>query len=158
MYKNILVPVDGSELAECVLPHVESVAKGCGVGNIIFIRVVEPFRPPALGDDQGYTYGPEELEKIDIENGVAAERYLNKLMGRVKYDGIPVRTEVLRGGRAADMIADYATKGEVDLIIMSTHGRSGVSRWVLGSVADRIVRSSCVPVLMVRAPGCFPGI
>jgi nucleotide-binding universal stress UspA family protein len=54
------------------------------------------------------------------------------------------------------MLADYATQNGVDLIIIASHGRSGVSRWVLGSVADRIVRNSCVPVMMVRAPGCEP--
>ncbi len=59
-------------------------------------------------------------------------------------------------GGVAEGIADYATKNDADLIIMATHGRSGISRWVLGSVADRVLRSSCVPVLMVRAPGCEP--
>jgi nucleotide-binding universal stress UspA family protein len=61
-------------------------------------------------------------------------------------------------GKVAESIADYATKNGVDLIIIATHGRSGVSRWVWGSVADRVLRSACVPVLMVRAPGCVPGI
>ena len=56
------------------------------------------------------------------------------------------------------MIAEYATKNEIDLIVIATHGRSGVSRWVWGSVADRILRSACVPVMMVRAPGCVPGV
>jgi nucleotide-binding universal stress UspA family protein len=56
------------------------------------------------------------------------------------------------------MIADYASKNDVDLIIIATHGRSGVSRWVWGSVADHILRSACVPVLMIRAPGCVAGI
>ncbi len=51
MYQKILVPLDGSELAECVLPHVESIAKGCGVQNVVFLRVVEPFHMPSGGDD-----------------------------------------------------------------------------------------------------------
>lgn len=86
----------------------------------------------------------------------AAEHYLARLIGRVKYDDTNVTSEVLTGGRSADMINEYATKNGVDLIIMATHGRSGISRWVWGSVADRVLRSSSVPVLIVRAPGCVP--
>ena len=58
----------------------------------------------------------------------------------------------------AEDVANYASKTGADLIVIATHGRSGPSRWVWGSIADRILRSSCVPVLMVRAPGCVPGI
>jgi nucleotide-binding universal stress UspA family protein len=57
-------------------------------------------------------------------------------------------------GKAADAIADYGDTKDFDLILIATHGRSGVSRWVWGSVADKIMRSACVPILMVRAPGC----
>jgi len=69
---------------------------------------------------------------------------------------VEVKTGVLKGN-PAESLADYASKNKVDLIVIATHGRSGVSRWVWGSVADRLLRSACVPVLMVRAPGCFPG-
>ena len=60
--------------------------------------------------------------------------------------------------RSRRPLADYATKNQVDLIVIATHGRSGVSKWVWGSVADRTLRSACIPVLMVRAPGCVAGI
>ncbi len=157
MYKSILVPLDGSELAECVLPHVESIAKGCTAEAVTFVRVVEPVQIPYAGDE-GYTISAKDLERIEAESKAAAKNYLSQLMGKVKYDAINVQAKVLEGGRAADMIADYATKNGVDLIIIATHGRSGISRWVWGSVADKILRSACVPVLMVRAPGCVPGI
>ena len=58
----------------------------------------------------------------------------------------------------ADSLADYAVNTDVDLIVIASHGRSGVSRWVMGSVAEKMVRSSSVPVLMVRAPGCEPKV
>ena len=58
----------------------------------------------------------------------------------------------------ADTLAQWAEKNEVDLIVIASHGRSGISRWVMGSVADRVLRSACVPVLMIRAPGCVTGI
>ncbi len=157
MYQKILVPLDGSELAECVLPHVESIAKGCGVESVTFVRVAEPIPIPYAGDD-GYILSAKELERMESESRAAAKNYLNQLMNRVKYDGINVQSEVLTGGPAADMIAEYATKKGVDLIIIATHGRSGISRWVWGSVADRVLRSACVPVFMIRAPGCAPGI
>jgi len=155
MYKKILVPLDGSELAECVLPHVESIAKGCGVQNVVFLRVVEPFHTPISGEGAGFS--EEDMKRMNSENRVAAENYLSQLANRTKYDGVNVQTQVI-SGRAAESIADYATKNAIDLITIATHGRSGVSRWVWGSVADRVIRSACVPVLMVRAPGCVPGI
>ncbi|MFC1871974.1 universal stress protein [Chloroflexota bacterium] len=157
MYQNILVPLDGSELAECVLPHLESIAKGCGVKNIIFVNFSEPPHIPIYGAD-GDIFIAEDFKRLEQESGTIAEKYLNHLVSRVKYDGVNIQSEVLSGGRAADVIADYATKCEADLIIIATHGRSGISRWVWGSVADRILRSACVPVMMVRAPGCVPGI
>ena len=157
MYKNILVPLDGSELAECVLAHVESIARGSGVESLTFIRVVEPVHIPSTVDDDGYTFSAKDFQRMEAESKAAAKHYLAGLTGRVEFDGINVTSKVLTGGHAADMIAEYATKNGVDLIAIATHGRSGISRWVLGSVADRVLRSSSVPVLMVRAPGSVPG-
>ena len=155
MYQRILVPLDGSELAECVLPHVEAVAKGCGVREVIFIRVVEPFE--RTGGFSEVTYSEEDIKRINAEKKDAAGSYLSRIVDQVKYDSVNLKSEALTG-KAAECIAEYATKNEVDLIVIATHGRSGISRWVWGSVADRLLRSACVPVLMVRAPGCVPGI
>ena len=155
MYNRILVPLDGSELAECVLPHVAAIAGGCGVQDVIFLRAVEPFHMP--GVEASIYFSEKDRKRIDSENKADAGKYLKDLVNRTKYDGVRVKYEVLMG-RAAGNIADYATKNDVDLIVIATHGRSGASRWVWGSVADRVLRSACVPVLMVRAPGCVPGI
>ena len=153
MYKKIMVPLDGSQLAECVLPHVEALAKASQVQEVVFVRVIEPFRQPG-GD---YIISEKEIARIDAEYKAAVEKYLQELVGRVRLDGIQKRWKLITGG-VAESLADFATKNNVDLIVIATHGRSGVSRWVWGSVADRILRSSCVPILMVRAPGCVPGI
>jgi nucleotide-binding universal stress UspA family protein len=153
MYKKILVPLDGSELAECVLPHVESIAKGCGVGSVVFVRALDTYVPSGT-----YAYVSESLRKeIEENNEKAAREYLDEVAGRINLGGIEVQKQLITG-RAAESIAEYATKNDVDLIAIATHGRSGVSRWAWGSVADRVLRSACVPVLMVRAPGCVPGI
>jgi nucleotide-binding universal stress UspA family protein len=154
MYKKILVPLDGSDLAECVLPHVATLIKGGGVTDVIFVRVVEPFHPPMVAD---YIFAPEQVTKIETELKNAAQDYLAQLGKKAKFDGVRVSFQMLHGN-AAESLAEYAAKAGADLIVIATHGRSGVSRWVWGSVADRILRSSCVPVFMVRAPGCVPGL
>lgn len=154
MYAKILIPLDGSELAECVLPHVDSIAKGCNVEEIIFLRVVEPFQMPSGIDSAALS--EEDIKRIDSDNKASAENYLSQLVSRLKIDRITIRSEIIIG-KAPENIADYAKKNDMDLIIIATHGRSGISRWVWGSVADRVFRSACVPVLMIRAPGCVPG-
>ncbi len=156
MYKKILVPLDGSELAECVLPHVESIAKGCSAQNVVFLRVVEPLYMSGA-EGAGVYFSEKDRQRLNSEDKAAAETYLSQLVNRMKYDEVEVQSEV-KTGRAAESISEYATENSIDLITIATHGRSGVSRWVWGSVADRILRSACVPVLMVRAPGCIPGI
>jgi nucleotide-binding universal stress UspA family protein len=153
MYKTLVVPLDGSKLAECVLPHVETLANGCHVENIIFLRMVEPFSRVA-GDYQ--VFSQEQIKRINSEMISEAEGYLQVLLEGLRYNGVKTKSEVIVG-RPAEGIAEYATKANADLIIIATHGHSGLSRWVWGSVADRTLRSSCVPVLMVRAPGCIPG-
>ena len=153
MYQKILVPLDGSALAECVLPHVEVLVRGCQAKSVVFIRVVEPFHQPT-GD---YVMDPDQVKKIEAEQKQAAEAYLQKISAKASLAGAAVKTEAPYGV-PAEKLAEYASKNQIDLIVIATHGRSGVSKWVWGSVADRILRSACVPVLMVRAPGCVPGI
>jgi len=155
MYRKILVPLDGSKLAECVLPHVEALVKGGQVQEVVFARVHEPFRMFSGAADVVLT--EREIARIDSEQKAAAEKYLKEVVNRVRLDDLKPRAELLRGV-VTESIAEYAAKNGVDLIVIATHGRSGVSRWVWGSVADRILRTSCVPVLMVRAPGCVQGI
>src|SRR4030043_772175 len=111
MYKNILVPLDGSELAECVLQTVYSIARGCGVEEVIFLRVVERLRQ--VCDYEG-CLSQEIISSIDADNKAAADSYLSQLIKRTRYDGVSVRPEVITG-TPAESIADYATKNSVDL-------------------------------------------
>jgi nucleotide-binding universal stress UspA family protein len=155
MYKKIMVPLDGSKLAECVLPHVETIANGCSVVEVVFVRAFELFY--RLSGFTEVTYSDAGINKINLARRNAAKDYLNKVMSQGKYGAAILKSEVI-AGKIAESLAEYATKNKVDLIVIATHGSSGVSRWVWGSVADRILRSACVPVLMVRAPGCVPVI
>jgi nucleotide-binding universal stress UspA family protein len=160
MYKKILVPLDGSDLAECVLPHVEAIAKGCGTESVIFLRVIDRLYMPG-GLRVAVNISEGDIKRADSENSAHAENYLKNLANNIKFNGADVQTQVIireESENTAEVIAKYATQNEVDLIIIATHGRSGVSRWAWGSVADRILRSACVPVIMVRAPGCIPGM
>ena len=154
MYKKIMVPMDGSELAECVLAHVQTIAEAKGVQTVVFVRVVEPLSMSPVRGETGWLT-EEEMKQVDAKSKAFAESYLEKLVSGLDYGKVAIQKEVLVG-RAAEQLAEYAGKNDIDLIIVATHGRSGVSRWVWGSVADRLLRSAHVPVLMVRSPGCTP--
>jgi nucleotide-binding universal stress UspA family protein len=156
MYKKIMVPLDGSELAECVLPHAEAITSGCRATEVVLVRVIDPLRLPASVPAMG-EFGFREKDRLELEKlrKAEAEAYLKNKVTTLTFAGAGLDYAVLEG-KVADALAEYATNHAVDLIVIASHGRSGVSRWVLGSVADRIVRNSCVPVLVVRAPGCEP--
>ena len=154
MYQHIMVPLDGSELAECVLPHVEAIAKGCNVSKITLIRVVTPLH---LHGGVESSLSPEERRRLEADSTDIARNYLDQIVKRLTDIGIAAESEVLYGN-VIDKLVDYADRSGADLTVIATHGRSGVSRWVWGSVADRILRSARMPVLMVRVPGHVVGI
>ncbi|MFC1871529.1 universal stress protein [Chloroflexota bacterium] len=154
MYQNIMVPLDGSELAEFVLPHVAAIAGGCHVAKVSLIRAVAPIQ---LYGGLESRFNPEEREHIDKDSMNVARDYIEQVGRQLKEKGLYVEFEVLYGN-VIDTLVDYANNHDVDLIVMTTHGRSGVSRWFLGSVADRLLRSAAVPVMTVRPPGCEPRI
>ena len=150
MYQHIMVPLDGSELAECVLAHVVTIATGCDVTKVTLVRVVTPLH---LHGGVESRFSPEERKHLEEDSANIAREYLDKLVKQLRDKGIAAESEVLYGGHVVDELVNYVEKNEVDLIVIATHGRSGVSRWFLGSVADRTLRAAPVPVLMVRAPG-----
>ena len=149
MYQKMVVPLDGSALAECVLPHVKAIAVGCGVEEVMLLRVVEPVpveTPPA------WDFDAEQKAAVK-----AAEEYLAKIKAELSKEGLNVRSEVLMG-KAGEAITEFAERNEADLIALATHGISGITRWVFGSVADKLVRSSSAPVLLIRPQGCESGV
>ncbi len=150
MYREVLVPLDGSRLAECALEHVRSIAKGCQVSKVVLLMVLEPLLSLSTPhDDTAVKRVREAEERFEAES----REYLSKVAGNLKKDGIAVGTRLVVGGEAAAKILEAAREEKVDLIIMSTHGRSGISSWVFGSVAERVVRHSTVPVLIVSPCG-----
>lgn len=161
MYQKIMVPLDGSPLAECVLPHIEALMQGCQVNTIVFVRVIESSAPRFLGASSAtsqvdYEKVIEYSKKMEEDRKSSAAEYLQGVIGGLKRDAVHLQQEVLVGD-VAERLVEYAESSGIDLIVIATHGRSGMSRWVRGSIADRILRASGVPVLMVRAPGTLSG-
>jgi len=145
MYKKILVPLDGSELAQKALVQAEQLARAFGAEIILF--EVVPFMP---------IYGSPELVTpliVDENQKESVERYLAKLADELKAKGLNVTTMVKTGQQVALEIIDVSKTRGVDLIVMCTHGRSGITRWVLGSVTLKILTRAETPVLLIRAKG-----
>jgi nucleotide-binding universal stress UspA family protein len=143
--RRILVPLDGSPVAERILPGVVSVAQAMS-GELILFQV-----PIAHVDGwmTGEWYLPIQGALDTAEQD--AQAYLSTVAGRLKEQGLDVATATAIGS-VADCIIEYAEVNHVDLIAMCTHGRTGLARWALGSVADRVLRAGSKPILLVRAP------
>jgi nucleotide-binding universal stress UspA family protein len=150
MYKKVLVPLDGSQYAQCSLDHVRAIGLACHVPEIILLRVVET---ASGGPDVTPGKGKKGSSKIEDEKTAEAQDYISSLARRLKEEGLQARGE-LAFGKADEQITNYARTNQVDLIIMSTHGRSGVSKWEIGNTAKGVVDYSTVPVLLVLAAGC----
>jgi nucleotide-binding universal stress UspA family protein len=159
MFKSILVPLDGSELAECSLQYVQEIAQGCNVPVVNLLSVIE--QPQEFTFEAGsQTQIEEEVEENAQMLAQAmdkANNYLTKASIKLSKENINVKTDVVQAPKntgVAETIAEYAEKSAADLIVMSTHGRSGISRWAMGSVADKVIRSSTIPVLITVPHDC----
>jgi len=146
-YHCILVPLDGSELAEIALPYAEMWTKAFD-GEVVLLRVPTLPAYVSLGPDASMLV-PSLLTEVYDE----ADAYLANAVRKLKAKGLTVHKAAVEPGAIADTIIDFARDAGIDCIVMSTHGRSGLGRWVYGSVADRVLRGAGVPILLVRAPG-----
>jgi nucleotide-binding universal stress UspA family protein len=157
VYGKILVPLDGSKLAEVVLPYAQELARRFD-SEVTLIQVIAPLsklvaetmpaamEPTGAGAAVGVEAASEAL-KAERED---ARTYLEGVVGRLKTQEIKVQAEVVEG-LAGDAIVDHAHGHGMDLIAMSTHGRSGLRRLVFGSVADQVLRRAGTPVLLIRS-------
>jgi nucleotide-binding universal stress UspA family protein len=151
MYTKILVPLDGSDLAEAVLPHARALAQSVGA-EIVLLRVLVPHIPDPLPTIRQFF--PDAVEREEEQAQQHVQEYLERVARPLQASGLRVSLAV-RAGHAADIILDDAAESGVDLIAMSTHGRGGLSRWLIGSVADKVVHGAKVPVLLVRPAGAL---
>jgi len=144
--ENIIAPLDGSTIAEQALPHVVALAKALRA-KVTLVRVV-PTTAYYLGMMDYPSAAYQEL--LDAEEETAG-KYLGEIAAKLRGDGVTIAAEKLGRGDPAGAILDLAGAAPNPLVAMTTHGRSGVGRFVLGSVADRVVRHAGAPVLVIRA-------
>jgi nucleotide-binding universal stress UspA family protein len=151
MYEKILVPLDGSQYSQCSLDYVRELASGCKAHEVIVLRVVEPLR---IDETQLLIEINEDvIPKLEAKKKEDAKEYVANIAKRLREEGLPAKEEVIFG-KPDEEIINYAEKNRFDLIMMSTHGRSGTSKWAFGSVADRVAHYSKVPVMFASASEC----
>lgn len=154
MYQKILVPLDGSELAECALNHVKKLFQDGPAGEVILLNavVVEiPWRELGAEDGHAIIFDNNAFVKTFMDQ---SREYLAGVKSRLSSEGIRVKTETIESNRPSSTITDYAQKNGVDLIVIATHGYTGMKKMMLGSVALKVLHESNVPVLLIRPEGC----
>ena len=142
--QRILVPLDGSRVAEQILPAVTAVAQALSAELVLF-------QVPIAHVD-GWMTGEwfVPIQGVLATAAQDAHVYLSEVSSRLKKQGLRVTTATMMGS-VAESIIEYAEANQADLVAMCTHGRTGLERWTLGSVADRVLRAGSIPILLVRA-------
>ena len=151
MYERILVPLDGSKIGEAALPYVEELVTKLlpkTKVEVTLLQVLSSLTYYVIAGEASppVPYTEEEIALL----GKQAMDYLNQAGETLSGKGVVVTTKVVMGN-AAEEIIRAADETNADLVAMSTHGRSGLSRWAFGSVADRVLRGGSKPVLVIRA-------
>ena len=147
-YKKILVPLDGSEISEKAIEHAEHICKCDTVDSFILLRVYEP----VLIDVRDYIE-TERASELQSKKEEEAKNYLEDIGKKLKNKGIPVKTILEYGMDPATKILEVAKKENVDIIVMCSHGKSKVLHWMFGSVANRVLMRTPIPVLVVVPEG-----
>jgi len=145
MYGRVLVPLDGSELAECALPEVERLAKGGLVGEVLLLSVIETH---SVAFAEGI-----DLSALKASHYESAQVYLDRVRNQLFSKGIRTTMKLMEGN-AASVIVSYAKEKNVGLIIIATHGYSGMKQLMFGSVSLRVLHDSYIPVLLIRPESC----
>jgi len=178
MYKKVVMPLDGSKLAELALPHLEEIGKGCSIPDVLLISVTEkikgvipqsgaqgefvPEKPvgaplPLIEASQfnvvfsTYLAGVQQVPLTFGKMARTAADYLCKIAKDIEKKGFNVVATVLVGN-PAEQIVRYVSEQGADLVIMASTGKSGLSRWNMSNITNKVVKESCAPVLVVK-PG-----
>jgi nucleotide-binding universal stress UspA family protein len=176
-YNKIIVPLDGSKLAETVLPHVEKIAKGCAEAKIVLVTVTEPVRVktpkgerieqlPAMSSSvifyeqlpgTGGVVTSKSIMDLPVTIGKMAKtgyNYLVRVAEKFEKKDIPVSIALLIGN-IAEEVTHFAEEEKADLIIMASRGRMSFRRWDVGNAAIKVFRSTNIPILLVKPPAGF---
>jgi len=147
MYKKILVALDGSPLAEKGIESAVATAKQNPGSKLVLLTILEM---SALGE--GITYGGLAYNQLQSQVNQTLEegsrKYMDNLVSKFKGEFIDMQVEIGRGG-AAEGIVNYAEKNQIDLVVITTRGRSGLGKFFLGSVASKVISTSPVPILVI---------
>jgi nucleotide-binding universal stress UspA family protein len=153
MIKKILVPLDGSPFAEAALKYLETFCRGIissQIPDVTLLRIVRvPMIPVMIHGSYSLTQPQKEREVLTKW----ASEYLEEEARALRINGVPVTCRVVNGEEGVSSAEDIIKVEEeigADLVVMSTHGRRGITRWALGSVAEKVLRGGRTPVLMVR--------
>ena len=152
MYERILIPLDGSKVGEAALAHIEKLVSKMTPKmqvEVTVVRVISSLSHYVIAGETSaqIPYTKQEMEQREKK----IKRYLDKTTASLKSNGAIIKTKVVTGN-AAEEIIKLAEEIKADLIAMSTHGRSGFSRWAFGSVTDKVLRAVNTPILVIRAP------
>jgi nucleotide-binding universal stress UspA family protein len=145
MYQIILVPLDGSEFAECALDHAINLSRMTSVREIILLHVLDPLL---------WCQGGRDFIAFRNFHHTQATKYLEKIKSRLNLEGTTITSEIIEGGIPASSIITYARDHEIDLVIMTSRGRTGLKKLMLGSVALSVLHDSHIPILLIRPESC----
>lgn len=153
MYRKVLVPLDGSELAECALNHVKSLSRNGSVGEITILNIMK-VDIPWLSSEGEHEHRQFDINKIREKVSNASQKYLADVESRLASEGFKVKTESREANRPAQAIIEYALEKGIDMIAIATHGYTGMKGMMMGSVALSVIHQSHVPVLLIRPEAC----
>ncbi|MFT5193098.1 MAG: nucleotide-binding universal stress UspA family protein [Cellvibrionaceae bacterium] len=148
MFKKILVPLDRSPLAEKALPYALSLAEQYKA-EILFLVVLQSMPTHIMGGEMSI-YSISLIEDNIKEEKIKTQAYLSELVEMHSRDNVTINTLMLEASSVADGIVDTASNEQIDVIVKTTHGRSGPSRWLFGNVATKVLQQAPCPIFLVR--------
>ncbi|RMX06064.1 universal stress protein [Corticibacter populi] len=146
MYQHIMVPIDGSETSLHAIEHAKAIGKAFG-GSVLVLYVIDPYPFTGIGTDLAYGQA-----QYVAETSEQARDALARARQELEQAGLQVETLSLEGSIVQNTISQVVQERGIDLVVMASHGRSGLEKFLLGSTTDRVLGSVQVPVLVVRRP------
>jgi nucleotide-binding universal stress UspA family protein len=143
-YKKIVVPIDGSGLSQRAIPHAADIARDNDEAEIILLHV---FRPPAHEYSDIIALAGQNVQIDEMRNQV--KQYLISIRNQLRDEGFQCRVQMIEGAGTAHLICEYINNEDIDLVVMSTRGHTGIARFVFGSVAQKVLHGVRVPVMLV---------
>ena len=152
MISRILVPLDGSQLAECVLPYAEEMGQKLGA-EVVLVSITDRVKGFLPLEDLSERYGIKMIPETVCTADDQAGQYLDAVKQKLQKQGVKVSREVICG-KTAEEITVFADTQHIDIVIMASHGRNGPSKLTHGKVVQEVLKKVRVPVIVVKGPGC----